>query len=114
MAISPTIDCQPRWTRIGKSYHGNDYKSASWIGIAVFFLGSAIAQTPATATRVRSVHASSGNPELCSFGRMSITQSLRGTDPGRPYARRPIKRKIDRSHFCRIMKVPAPDAWLDL
>lgn len=27
------------------------------------------------------------NPELYSFGRMSITQPLCGKDPGRPYAR---------------------------
>ena len=50
---TPAIDCQPRWTCIGKLYHGNNYKSAGRVWIAAFFLGSAIAQTPPTTTRGR-------------------------------------------------------------
>jgi hypothetical protein len=39
--------------RIEKFYHVNDHKSANRVGVAEFFLGSAIAQAPSTATRGR-------------------------------------------------------------
>ena len=49
----PVHNQHSRWTRIEKLYHVNDHKSANRVGIAVFFLGSAIAQAPSTATRGR-------------------------------------------------------------
>jgi hypothetical protein len=41
------------WTRIKKLYHANDHKSATRGWDCSFFLGSAIAQVPSTATRGR-------------------------------------------------------------
>jgi len=50
---TPVHNQHSRWTRIEKLYHVNDHKSANRVGIAVFFLGSAIAQAPSTATKER-------------------------------------------------------------
>ena len=50
--VSTTVQ-HSRWTRIKKLYHVNDHKRANRVGIAVFFLGSAIAQAPSTATKGR-------------------------------------------------------------
>ena len=47
-----------RWTRIKKLYHANDHKSATRGWDCSFFLGSAIAQAPSTATRGEHVRSS--------------------------------------------------------
>src|ERR1700682_817939 len=53
---TPVHNQHSRWTRIEKLYHVNDHKSANRVRIAAFFLGSAIAQAPSTATKGRTMY----------------------------------------------------------